>query len=551
MRKFLTLQMKQAFRSLWFPIFFGPLLLVGVAQLIQSHGGLSLFWDEGFLLNLYLCIFAVVYGVYTAHQISDYERTVVPNNQLLLTKWLSAFLYSFSGFLVPILLMAISWVVSHASFAFLWNLFSYQILHWVLQSFFFTSLGFFLGCCIHHIVIYLVGFAVVVVTSPFMQLNIPEDWQTLQEQNLLNMLCDNTTYIQHGAYGFSLDRQFWYSFLVYLCLGAALFLLTWLLFGHFVSLRPQLALGASALIVSICVYPLAEAYLRWEPQHLPVSITMEEVVDKLNNTHKNPVVEGLRVTSYDMDVSVGKALTNSCTLVVENTRNTDFSGELPFKLDESFQVQSLQSSGKDIPYLQRGDQLLLADCTIPAQGSVEFHILYEGTPYYWGRFHNKDIFVERGKAQLPFFFAWYPKLETGGNVSTYALQIDTQYPLVTNLTQDRAVDKGEHTLSGSAQDLYVLVGYFDTVEVGDFQVTAPTYYADLPSLEEEFQTWYAAMEDGAKRNMFNASFLPGERISLEDFYKIHHFVFLPFCHNGEGLELLLGETLFCGEYILN
>ena len=546
--------MKQYIRSPWPFLLYLPLLIIAVFIHYECLGDTGNEMKYAFLEMLYLSIYLIVFAIHQGKNVDQWEVSLITPRKIVFARLCSTFLIAISGVVILACHMAVVVGPHELQGKLAYSFWLYQYISWLLPSCFFILLGFGLGIFLGRNWAYPLGVFVVVMMSPLVQQSSfsRESMVMLHVKNLLNLIYDDPTRTRFYSFGFSLDQAFCWGALFYVALCLGLFCFDYLIFHHKIEKKKvwfhRVSVGGLFIGGLFCVICLKN-YFTFIPAQINCIYSGIEGVEQLNNKTVDPDLKGIWITEYNMDLQIDKELQNDCTFTIHNQSNTTFDQNLPLRLERCLQIYQLKVNDQTQSFEREGD-FCVFPIKLNAGESVTISLQYGGNIYFVDGLNNPSVFVSNQGALLPELFAWYPKLQTEKREQWYSLSIQAPNPVISNLTNGTAQQNCENlVIEGSAPDVYLISGYFTTLTINKWNVTFPTFYANIDSvvsrLPEKIQTLCAAIEEGGVTWNLNYD----TPLLKEDENALEAIVFAPITYNA---NVLYGfdNTFFVTEDIL-
>ena len=173
---------------------------------------------------------------------------------------------------------------------------------------------------------------------------------------------------------------------------------------------------------------------------------------------KTDVLPNSEIIGYSGNIGLGEFCSVKCTI--------DFAPyeqkQVTFRLDQCFNIRSIQTKEKEIPFERNGDYITLA---LPENGKEEMQINFEytGRVYYVSNVDVISLYASRYSAALPARFALLPILDGDLSDKQYNLTVTAHNTLVSNLDVT-PIGSNTYHVYGNANTCSFFVGYIEEYE---------------------------------------------------------------------------------------
>ncbi len=400
---------------------------------------------------LFVSFFCLIYAVYRAQSLTDYQLALVGRRAAVASLLLSLVCYSLAFFALLLAPFSVIWAVYGGPFLLWLSTAGYMLAQWFALTLLFSALGAALGLATAHRQAYVFAVFFFLPFTPLADFLLYEltsfswgdpiyDWV-----RLFNLTAPAPFAPHYNLFGAEWTVGFLAKTGAVALLGVCFIGLIFLFQRH---LRPALRAaggGVSLLSAGLAVL-LAFCYVGAQP------VFYDFINGDKTNCGTKPAAEcAYVVESQHLQVALQGGVEATAQLQLK-VGQTD---RLRLKLDEAFTVRSLKLNGASAAFQRRGDWLEL-----PAPGGerATVEVTYAGRPNYEDTLWNRTIFVDENSCYLPECFAWYPQDPQAGYAVPFTLTVRPNNTLATNANGNRLFTGKQLQCSGSATRLYLVTG---------------------------------------------------------------------------------------------
>ena len=465
------LQYKLLYQSLWnFVYYIGTLLLSLFMLFVSQQFELKTlgFWiDSSIHINIYFILCCIAMGINVSHHDNELLSSLpIKPWRLVVGKLLALFLYALTILLIPfsiILLFAFN-----GAFGFLLaiHFMTYVVWTWSVTIIISATTGFFLGQLFKGKFVYMLAIPFTIMFSPYNRLIFDRIGFPLLTK-LFNAAKENMGIIPVNIYGFSINHNFLIDKLFLIIISVLLLYISILMQQKSQIVESYMKLICINILFVLFIYGNTKAFMYTESTYLQEDSQVKEIEqDRQISANRFEVVQ------YNMDIDLKEGFGVNCNVVLQSNSDQN-KAILKFMLDEALRIESLSIDNQAAVYRRQGNTVYIEKGNVVK--NQPFNICFK----YGGRLDYKDMddrrvaFVDDDSAWLPMGFPWYPVIQGDTDEKAFAINMDGNNRIVSNLTKHVAKSgKNGLLLKGNCKHLYILSGFVKTLEIEGQKITA-------------------------------------------------------------------------------
>ncbi len=549
--KTLKLNLKIFYKSIWFILMMGIVLLLSVISAMTSKCRVGFFCVTAGYINVFLLVFTAVAGINIIHRTSEFEYSILSPSKLILSKYFATCIFSVSSVAIPVVLIIALSVINSVPPAFVLNNIMFIIISIVVQSVFITALCILIGIIIKNRAAYIVAVIISLIFSPLLQTlfrtKIRDNYDFFNALlSLINITYDDTYRIRLFSQGAQINTETVLSWIITSLIS--LFIIGLCIFTKSKKSAKKIScfFVAELCAITLCSISLV-SYFDNSPVRVDWLFSEPLRADSYNASDLSSNSQAV-VTDYDMKLTLGSIVSNDCEMTVK----TDGETNIMFKLDNAFIISAVTVNGADANYSQDGNYV-----TISAPFSdnpLKIGVTYSGRVNYLNILNSKINYSDYFSSHLTDIFAWYPKILNSGNKTerNFNLEITPNNTFVTNLN-GAALMKNEKTkISGKATDIFIYSGYITETYVNDRHIILPCEAVNYELAQRRIKLYIELFEN--KKIPLQNTLIPNSsgiiHTSGAD-TELNHYVFIPVQYNSVGDGYGVGDCVILCEATMN
>ena len=469
--KYLKLIIRERFYLIWAAIV-SCIMLTATLLLPRYMAQWDYIFNFTAFVNYYglsltvLSLFAGLSGCYVAKRPLHYDAYLVGRSTAVGCNLLAMFLILFSTSWIPIAI-SLAACLAYPTLPAIWLSGIGVLLGNSLVALLFSmSFGYFIGTRVAAKAAYLLVIIFAFVVTP-----LPSElfWSTPVLKDvayLLNSTFQELSTMRYESFGFRFDAHAFWHAIFFL---AAAFLLFVCAKTTGVRNRQDKRRHAALVAAAILALPFSfSMYQQSQPIRPFSKVTELNQLEKLyypSASDNNAIV----VQYYKMSLDLRGQFKNEVEIVLETSLP-----QITFWLDEGFSVAEMTLNGDGSTPARQGDLLTVE---LPSKGKQTLRMHYGGNICYVSEL-NGLLFMERKAGAFDMLFAWYPKLCTVNNPIPFRISVVADNNYISNFTDHTVVTaRGRREFTGEYNDLYLVKGYIETVELDGTKITLPVQLA--------------------------------------------------------------------------
>lgn len=518
-RNLMSLNLKQQFRSPFLIICNITILLCFVLyELVILGAGVKFInyiaqFDKLVYLELVVIIISFCYSVYAVQLPISLEVACLYNkSQIYIVRMISVLISSSVLYLIPIVYAIIGAVIQRADKLFCIYSLLYVFLRWFLIICTSDVVAMVLTVVLKRNVAYLFSAPWMVFSS---YLNeriiariIPNIYLSKKVSALISMQIPFVDAISIDYTGPRIDA-FFLAKIQYVIVGIVLlFCLLWLL----------LSKKKSALFVVLFLSVL-ELISCWKwIDRFPIPYDDESKIYELEEQ-----TQTAHISKYEGEIKIDDVFRVNCCVYIDQKEKAS----TKIKLDECFDIDSIQYEGMNIEYKRDGDYLILDETSYDSVSGKPINISYHGRVYYVNNIDVVDVFSSRISCALPAHFAFLPMISGDKSRKDFNFKVTAHNTIISNLNTKR-IDKTTYRLYGHATTCSLFSGF-----LSEYSRDGIVFYRAKYNLITDYDDIYCEMKTSIGINGYNkelvSNYSKPEKVFM--IYSIYGTVGLPIIYD--------------------